>query len=417
MDKIPCSIAIITSKADGLEPRLKALSEFGEVVICHGNAPEENLAAARNLGAKVIRQYDSDEPLLNSITDKAAVRQVAMDASTLPWRFFMDRDDSLSPETIEEIRAITTQQNPMHLVWRMPGRIYLEQKGGTHKEIKYDAAYPAYQTRLVHQSVGAKFKGLVHERLEFDRKKFSVGTMQSHYNFHWPHQRVENYWKYLKGYADREVAVTEFTTFSNFLYWHIYRRLRTVGGYLYRVPLMYLRHGFTDSTPLWIELEIIGYNLRILFGSLWRYLSTRPLVLFCIGIFQGRSFEQTRVYLAARRFEAYGRYLDINATTYLPAMRRNRWHKRTEGTIAHLSVAQAPDWKENYFDTEMVFELSGTAGFDRLYKALRPQGKLIGSFVGPEVELNLALERAGFKNIHMFPVRGTRTTYVFQAVK
>lgn len=417
MDKIPCSLAIITSKADGLEPRLKALSEFGEIVICHGNAPEANLEIARRLGARVVPQYDSDEPLLNSMTDKAAVRQVAMDASTLPWRFFMDRDDSLSPETIAEIRAITTDPNPKHLVWRMRGRIFIEQEDGSHKEIKYDAAYPAYQTRLVHASVGAKFNGLVHERIEFDRKKFSVGTMESYYNFHWPKERVKNYWKYLTGYADREVAVIEFTTLANFLYWCVYRRLRIIAGYLYRVPLMYLRHGFKDSTPWWIELEIIGYNVRILFGLLWKYLATRPLSLFISGFSVGRSVTQTRVYIAAQRFEVYGRYLAINADAYLPALRRNRWHRKTDGTHAHLSLPQAPDWKENYFDTELVFELTAVHGFDRLYSALRPQGKLVGSYTGSDQELSLALERAGFREVHVIPVRGERTTFVFQAVK
>lgn len=408
--KIPCSIAIITSKADKLEPRLKALSEFAEIVICHGNAPEENLEIARRMGAVVVPQYDSDEPLLNSMTDKAAVRQVAMDASSMPWRFFMDRDDALSDETIAEIRSITTNPVPEHLVWRMPGRIFIEQPDGSFKEILHEAAYPSYQTRLVHKDVGARFRGLVHERLTFDTKRFSVGTMQSYYDFRWSKDRVAKYWKYLSGYAEKEVAVLEFTTFTHFLYWSVYRRVRTIVGYLYRIPRMYLRYGFTHSMPLKIELLIVRYHLAILWGSIVHYVCTRPLVLRAEHALSGKPVSFTRTYLGARRFEVYGRVLSIQAHDYLPAMRRNRWHTVTESSLQE-------EWQSAYFDTAMAFDLSDTVHLSRLKAALRPTGILIGSYQGAERELDNALHQAGFQHIHIWPTSTVHTEWVFKAVQ
>ncbi len=396
MSKIPCSIAIITSKADGLEKRLKALSEFGEVVICHGNAPEENLAVARALGAVVVKQYDTDEPLLNSMTDKAAVRQVAMDASTLPWRFFMDRDDELSPETIEEIRVITTNSRPTHLVWRMPTRIFIEKENGENHEILHEATYPSYQTRLVHESVGARFRGLVHERLAFDEKKFKVGMMHNYYNFVWSKSRVANYWKYIGGYATRELDVAEYKGFGDFLYWSIYKRIRTILGYLFwRLPVMYVKHGTKDSMPLSIELQIVRYHVKILFGSMWGFLNSRVWFTLLRETLKGKDLNRTLTNLASREFEAYGRILDVGggdgSASYGRFMKKHRWHRTsTLDVVSTHNPTYLLDLEESdipappqHFDTIFMFNVlehlhKREAVVKRLHRALRNDGTLVG---------------------------------------
>ena len=188
----------------------------------------------------------------------------------------MDSDDALSQEAVEEIRQIVQSPVSSHLAWRLPTRIFF---GGENiseaREIKHEAAYPSYQTRLVHQSVGAKFRGRVHDRLSFDEKKFPVGTMKSFYNFHWPRERVENYGKYIDAYGRRELEVLKFKGLDDFLYWSVYRRVRTIFGYLlWRLPAMYLRYGFKDSMPISIELLIVRSHAKILFGSVKKYIMT-----------------------------------------------------------------------------------------------------------------------------------------------
>lgn len=448
MNTIPCSIAIITSKADGLEKRLKALGEFGEIVICHGNAPEENLQHARRLGAKVVRQYDTDEPLLNSMTDKAAVRQVAMDASTLPWRFFMDRDDELSPETISEIRSITTNPSPTHLVWRMPTRIFLEQEDGSKKEILHEATYPSYQTRLVHASVGAHFKGLVHERLVFDEKKFSVGTMHSYYNFIWGKARVVNFWKYIGGYAERELEVAEYSTFKDFLYFKIYKRIRTILGYLlWRLPTMYVSYGFKDSMPLRIELLIARYHLAILWGSVLGYISSRVWFILLRETLRGKDLNRTLTNLASREFEAYGRVLDVGggdgSASYWRFMWQARWHRKktldvvathNPDYVADLETQQvsAPD---NYFDTIMMMNVLEHINnrdhvMKEMFRLLREDGALVGIIpflvnVHPDPNDYVRLTRqgleclfykAGFSKVEIVTVgRGPITASYYQS--
>jgi len=270
--KIPCSVSIIT-RGRGLAPVLESLKDFEEIIICHGNPGEEYLAVARQYGAKLVRQYETDEPNLTCDTDKANVRQKAMDASTLPWRFFMDRDDRFSPEMVEEIRSIVTDPHPAHLIWRMPSYVVVGER-----LCKHYATYPAYQTRLVHESVHATFRGNVHERLVWDQHKFPAGTMRSHYIFNWPQERVDNFWKYQRTYINRELSVEDWSalTLGGFLYWWIYKRVRIIAGYvLWRLPSMYLRFGFKESMPLKLELYIVGYHLGLLFGGIKKFVSAR----------------------------------------------------------------------------------------------------------------------------------------------
>lgn len=261
MDKIPCSVGILTLNSGATLRRcLDSLKNFAEVVICDGNSTDNTLGIAREYGAKVVKQYDSDEPNLRCTKDKARVRQRNMDAASYDWYFFMDSDDALSAGVIEEIRKITTNPRPEFSVYRMPTRIFI---GG--REIKHEASYPSYQIRLVKRSINPRFKGLVHERLEFDRAKYKIGELQSFYDFHWSKERAENYWKYLKMYANWEADIMSPGGWRPFFYWCVYRRARIIAGYLYKIPKMYLLYGFKDSMPARIQLLTLWGHVYLMF--------------------------------------------------------------------------------------------------------------------------------------------------------
>ncbi len=259
--KIPCSIGILTLNSSvTLRRCLDSLRDFAEIVICDGNSTDNTLEIAREYGAKIIKQYDSDEPNLRCEKDKANVRTRNMQAASYDWYFFMDSDDALPAGIAEEIRNIALNPNPEFMAYRMPARIFI---GG--REIKHEASYPSYQIRLINRKISPYFKGRVHDRLEFDRKKYKVGELKNYYDFHWSKERVANYWKYLKMYANWEAEVANGGPWPAFFYWCIYKRLRIIAGYLYRIPLMYLRYGFQDSMPLRFQLLTLWHHFYLLY--------------------------------------------------------------------------------------------------------------------------------------------------------
>lgn len=261
MNKIPCSVGILTLNSGATLRRcLDSLKDFAEIVICDGNSTDNTLEIASEYEAKIVKQYDSDEPNLRCVKDKANVRQKNMDAASYDWYFFMDSDDALSTEVIEEIRKISTNLRPEFLVYRMPTRIFID-----GKEIKREASYPSYQTRLINRKINPYFKGRVHERLKFDRARYKVGELRSYYDFHWSRERAENYWRYLKMYANWEAELLEYGPLGPFLYWCVWRRLRIIAGYLYRIPRMYLLYGFKNSMPARIQFLTLWYHFYLLY--------------------------------------------------------------------------------------------------------------------------------------------------------
>ncbi len=354
-EKIKCTVGILTLNSEsGLPACLESLKDFAEIIICDGNSTDRTREIARAAGARVINQYESTEKNLACVKDKAGVRQKNMEAATYDWYFFMDADDTLSPEVVEEIRSIvgnsgtridpkgsnrSMQKGLQPLIYRMPTRIFFEYDSGELKEIKHEATYPSYQTRLVHRSVGAFFRGEVHDRLSFDAQKFPVGTMNGYYNFHWSEKRVNNFWSYLGRYADWELETTSNSlTLGNLLFWGLYRRSRTILGYLfYRLPKMYAKYGFKASMPLGIELTIVRYHFKLLFGTIMKYMSTRYASIYIREILRGKDTNRTLTNIALMKKECNGSILDIGGgkgrASHYRFLKMTKWNKVTSVDI------------------------------------------------------------------------------------
>lgn len=364
--KIKCSVGILTLNSEkGLPLCLESLKDFDEIIVSDGNSTDRTVEIAKSFGTRVLKQYETDVPETKCVKDKASRRQKNMATATNDWYFFMDADDVLSKEVIEEIRSIVEDPQPKALIYRMPTRIFFEEEGGW-KEIKHEATYPSYQTRLVHRSVGARFRGEVHDRLAFDEKRFPVGTMKGYYDFHWSKKRVKDFWSYLGQYALWEIETSRPSTIGKLLYWSIYRRLRTIVGYLlYRIPAMYIRYGFKDSMPIGIELTIVRYHFKILFGDIGKYISSRKCWIYAKEIMKGKDANRILTNVALREYECMGSILDIggggNKASHYRFLRLAKWHKVT-------TVDISPDAKPDHvLDIEKDGLPFGEGSFDYVF--------------------------------------------------
>ena len=258
-NKIPCSVAVLTLNSSGTLRRcLDSIKDFAQIVICDGNSTDDTLAIAREYGSTVIKQYDSDEQNMSCVRDKANVRNKALDASHYDWHIYLDSDDVLSPEVVAEIGKIATEERPPCLVYSMPLRIII----GEEKVVKYSSNYPYRQLRLFHKSTGARFRGAVHERIQFDREKYPVGMLQGYYDNHWSVGRLHNIFAYMRSYARWEAEEWKRTSFFSFLK-SFFRPLRSAARVLLLSSWNYLRHGFVHSMPLRVEMARLQYQLYL----------------------------------------------------------------------------------------------------------------------------------------------------------
>src|SRR3989338_3793266 len=261
--KISCSVGILTLNSEKVLRRcLESVKNFSEIIICDGNSIDGTLQIGKEYGCKVIKQYDSEEKNLSCVSDKATVRNKNLDAATNDWYIFLDSDDSLSYDAVDEIRKIVASQENKYLIYKIPMRIFIE-----NRKIECASNYPMYQIRLFNRKTGASFIRPVHERVEFDRK-FKVGTLKGFYDIHWSKGRVDNFWEGTsKFYANYEVEQYKKSSLFFYFKWVLFHRFKIIARIILYSTKNYIFHGLKSSMPPKVELCRIGYNLLIAWGS------------------------------------------------------------------------------------------------------------------------------------------------------
>lgn len=157
--RIPCTVALLThNNANTLPRALASAKDFQELIVCDGNSSDDTLAIAARAGARIIAQDTQYLDPTGRIQDFAGIRNQTLRAATCPWFLFLDSDEELSPELVNEIRAITQQAPAAYHVLRK----YVWK--GTL--IDHSITYPSYQMRLFHTDVAEAFIKPIHERIK-----------------------------------------------------------------------------------------------------------------------------------------------------------------------------------------------------------------------------------------------------------
>lgn len=161
MDKILCSVEILTrNNADTIARCLESVKDFDDVVVVDGGSTDDTRRIAEEYGARVIDQRDR-QPSNLPITDFAAVRNRGLEAARYEWFLYVDSDECLSQEVVEEIRSVIANPNPHPYIRRMPRRYVHE-----GDVVSCSLGYPNFQTRFFHRGHVIGFMKAVHERIE-----------------------------------------------------------------------------------------------------------------------------------------------------------------------------------------------------------------------------------------------------------
>lgn len=162
IQKIPCTIALLTHNSAGtLSRALGSVTDFAEIIICDGNSSDDTLKIGQQYGARIMLQ---DKQFLSPdgrIRDFAGVRNQTLSAATHDWFFFLDSDEYLGSELIEEIREKTKSEPQAYWVPRK--YVY------RNEIIDCSVTYPTQQMRLFHRSIACTFIKEVHEKIELKK--------------------------------------------------------------------------------------------------------------------------------------------------------------------------------------------------------------------------------------------------------
>ncbi len=163
-EKIPCSVLVLTRNSAGtLEKCLQPLSSFAEIVVHDANSEDNTVEIAKKFGARVFKQYDTEEKSVR-VKDFTEMRLKQRAAASCDWVLYIDSDEELSPEAVVEIGNILATATPKTII-KIPRVPVIDGVARTRGDI-----FKEVMPRLHHKTSGATLrKGkTVHEKYEYD---------------------------------------------------------------------------------------------------------------------------------------------------------------------------------------------------------------------------------------------------------
>lgn len=256
--KIPCSVLILTrNSAASLERCLSTLGSFGEILIHDANSEDNSVEIAKRFGAKVLKQYDTEEKSVR-VKDFTEMRLRQRSDAAFDWVFYLDSDEYIPEELAEEISNTlkTAHQKVIVKMKRVPV------VDGTPRP--RGAFLPDIVPRIHHRKGGCTLKGgkTVHEKYVYD-KSFTELVMNA--PLYTPLESVES----MRGKDDRYIRLEveriwkEGYPWKHFWYWIAFREplimMRLISRILPYSP-NYLRK---DSMPFAHDWRYVRYHWRL----------------------------------------------------------------------------------------------------------------------------------------------------------
>lgn len=181
-NKIPISVIIVTHRCD---ERLKAAvqsAQFAEEVIIVENKIKLDKKLLASCDYKSF-QFDEEQ------TDFAAMRNFAIRKATQGWVFFLDSDEVITKDSIEEINKIITKSDH-NAVFIKRIDFFLG------KQMKHGEVGNVWIIRMGKRSV-IKFVGAVHEIAKYSGTLMYSKIVVHHFS----HQSVSDYFNKISWYA------------------------------------------------------------------------------------------------------------------------------------------------------------------------------------------------------------------------
>ena len=254
-DKIPCSVLILTrNSAESLEPCVKSAQRFGEILVHDANSEDDSVEIAKKYGAKVLKQYDTEEKSVR-LTNYTEMRFKQRDAAKYDWVFYMDSDEYLSEEAVEEVAEILKTADMKTLIHfpRFPiigGRIR-----------SHGAFFPEYHLRIHNRKGGCTLNNdvLVHEKYVYDETFSHVRVKSPMYTLiPTARELCEKDDHVIKLEIKRNIG----RTWKKYFYWDVWRKIRSITSVILHMLWNYMRHGFKNSVPMRYELRTIRYHIK-----------------------------------------------------------------------------------------------------------------------------------------------------------
>lgn len=258
MEKIPCSVLVLTrNSGKTLVSCLTPLVRFAEIVVHDANSEDDTVEIAKKFGAKVFRQYDTEEKSVR-VKDFTEMRLKQRDAASFDWVLYIDSDEVLSEGAVEEIGCILQTADPKTII-RIPRVPVIDGSPRPRGHIT-----PEVMPRVHHRKSGATLrKGkTVHEKYEYDSSFQEVILTHPLYV---PLPSVEELRSKDDRYLTLEVErlLRDGYDWKRYIRWILFREPLIMAVLLWRIfirlPILFRK----DAIPVAHHLRYVRYHWRL----------------------------------------------------------------------------------------------------------------------------------------------------------
>lgn len=258
MEKIPCSVLVLTRNSAGtLERCLKPLKDFAEIVVHDANSEDNTIEIAKRFGAKVFKQYDTEEKSVR-VKDFTEMRLQQRAAASFDWVFYIDSDEELSEGAAAELSEILKAAEPKTII-KIPRVPVIDGIPRTHGHLS-----PDIMPRIHHKGSGATLrKGkTVHEKYEYDSTFKEVSLKSPLYV---PLPDVADLRSKDDRYLTLEIERLKRDGYSwdQYVRWMLFREPLIMLMLLFRILLVSPQLLRKDSIPLAHHLRYVRYHWRL----------------------------------------------------------------------------------------------------------------------------------------------------------
>lgn len=243
-----------------LERALQNLAPFGEILVHDANSEDDTVAIAKRYGARVLKQYDTEEKSVR-VKNFTEIRLKQRADARYDWVLYIDADESMPSELVEEVGHILKDAH-MKTIVKFPRLPIIDGRLRHH-----GIFFPELVPRIHHRGGGCTLKGgkAVHEKYVYDDSFTEIVTRHP---LHVPLEPLSELLRkddrYL--YLELERMQRDGCPFGRYVRWYFFREPLVLLSILLRIlwnAPSYLRR---DTVPFVYEWRHVRYHWRLLRG-------------------------------------------------------------------------------------------------------------------------------------------------------
>jgi glycosyltransferase involved in cell wall biosynthesis len=263
-DKIKCSIGILTcNSSETLRRCLESVKRMDDIIIADGGSIDNTRAIAEEYGCNIISQVNKS----GRIEDFSLERNNTLQSAKCDWFFYLDSDEYMSPELVDEIEGVINRND--HFAYKVR---YLLTSG---KGEVYHSFKSYYQVRLFSKQSGGYFIKKAHEKIHFAQGQITLGKIESPWYVPLDDTdlRFDNYRRKVLARIPDLLSDWKDVTLAKLLK-KLLRVVIDIIKQLFKMILLRLRYGSKELVPFRYELYRL-FSQYVLLRELVRHYSRK----------------------------------------------------------------------------------------------------------------------------------------------